>query len=851
MTAVLDTRPAPATDAGAPRWERLPAFVLRMAGFPFGWLGDLADGTTAAATGGLLVARARVAAAVAAGRQVEAAGRDDQRALRALRQGRPPGPGAVGRASPAVAAAAAELADAVDRCTDAERAVGAAYERECGATGAAATARFRDDPALQDMLLVSNESSYRTILAWLAQPCSHRPNARNTDRKQLDALVRYLQRVCAKNDTTSHFGPLMPGRFDPDLDGVAWRPGRLERAPLLSRWAADELGARLGADPAVLPGLRPRRTAGAFLCGDVLRVVELHYAERRVTDVRRAATIGPEVRLDAGELAVLHAVDGDRTVADLARRTGRPLDETVAALRRLEAAGAVVVGPDIPYGTEDPLAHLRSLLDGDGDGDLATATWRDHLDAFAADVAAFAAGDTPERSAALARLKGRFETVTGSPADRTSGGFYSDRTVVNEQCLWAADDLRVGAGLLDGLAGDLAAVYDLFLLRPRHRLVAERALLASWFDERFAGEGEVGVDRYLDAFLADLDDLEPAYRQVDAEVDAVGDLVESVLLPDAGATGPVHRVDPAVVDRVVGEHGADVPAVCNPDVMLLAASPEALAAGDVDALIGEIHATEENLSHGSFAPFLDARFPGLGEEVVARYRALLDEDEDLADVTQFHRNRTWVRTALPCHEVEAVDRSPHPRRSVTPLHALTVCRSPAGLRLRSPSQGRFLRLTVAPLAWLSTTRNPFAVFSFPWSLGGLAVEGRGRDRLPRIQVGRVVVQRALWRVPVERLASGDKLEGFVAAQAVRHELGLPRHVFARVPGELKPVYCDLDSPLLLRQLTRMTATAGTGTVELGEMLPGPGQLWLRDERGAYTSEIRYAVFSGRGGAGGA
>lgn len=845
MTAVLDARPPLPEPAGPTgRWERLPAFVLRMAGFPFGWLADLADGTTAEAAGDLLAARARVADVVAAGRQVELGGRDDQRALKALRQGRVPGPSATARATAPVAAIAADLAVAVDRCTDAERAAGAAYERECTATAASATARFRDDPALQDMLLVSNESSYRTILAWLGQPGSRRPTARNTDRKQLDALVRYLQRVCAKNDTTSHFGPLMPGRFDPDLDGVAWRPGRMERAPLLSRWAADALGARLGADPAVVPGLRPRRTAGAFLCGDVLRVVELHYAERTVRDVRRAATIGPEVRLAPAELALLRAVDGDRTVADLADRTGTAIDETLAGLRRLEAAGAVVVGPDIPYGTEDPLTHLRSLLDGDP----ATAGWRDELDGFAADVRAFATGDTPARSAALTRLKGRFEAVTGSPADRSSG-FYSDRTVVNEQCLWAADDLRVGSGVLDGLAGDLAAVYDLFLLRPRHRLVAERALLAGWFDDRFAGEGEVGVDRYLDAFLADLDDLEPAYRRVDEDVAAVGDLVESVLLPGAEATAPVHRVDPAAVDRVVREHGVDVPAVCNPDVMLLAASPEALAAGDVDALVGEIHATEENLSHGSFAPFLDARFPGLVEEVVARYRGLLEDDEDLADVTQFHRNRTWVRTALPCHEVEAVDRSPHPRRSVTPLHALSVCRTPAGLALRGPSHGRFLRLTVAPLAWLSTTRNPFAGFSFPWSLGGLAVEGRGRDRLPRIQVGRVVVQRALWRVPVERLASADKLEGFVAAQGLRHELGLPRHVFARIPGELKPVYCDLDSPLLLRQLTRMAATAATGTIELGEMLPGPGQLWLRDERGAYTSEIRYAVFSGGRGDG--
>jgi hypothetical protein len=83
---------------------------------------------------------------------------------------------------------------------------------------------------------------------------------------------------------------------------------------------------------------------------------------------------------------------------------------------------------------------------------------------------------------------------------------------------------------------------------------------------------------------------------------------------------------------------------------------------------------------------------------------------------------------------------------------------------------------------------------------------------------------------------------------LREELSLPRHVYAKLPHETKPVYCDLNSPLLVRQLARM-ASAGTGTVQLTEMLPAPSDLWLEEDGQHYTTEIRFAVTSS-GGQGG-
>jgi len=49
--------------------------------------------------------------------------------------------------------------------------------------------------------------------------------------------------------------------------------------------------------------------------------------------------------------------------------------------------------------------------------------------------------------------------------------------------------------------------------------------------------------------------------------------------------------------------------------------------------------------------------------------------------------------------------------------------------------------------------------------------------------------------------------------------------------------------IFCRAIRRMNASAGEGEeLIFSEMLPGPGQLWLRDAAGAsYTSELRFAI----------
>ena len=79
----------------------------------------------------------------------------------------------------------------------------------------------------------------------------------------------------------------------------------------------------------------------------------------------------------------------------------------------------------------------------------------------------------------------------------------------------------------------------------------------------------------------------------------------------------------------------------------------------------------------------------------------------------------------------------------------------------------------------------------------------------------------------------------VAAELARAQ-GWPRHLFARVASEPKPVFVDLASPPSLDVLAHIVRRADR--VDLSEMLPAPGEAWLEDAGGRrYVAELRVVV----------
>jgi hypothetical protein len=835
-------------DRGA--WRILPTIVLRQAGFDFDLLAPLV----------------RPEAVIAADEVLDSPVDVDDRRRIALDALKPV-------ASASARAVATRIGqDRLPRSTDLRRmaaggATGAvdAVERYLSATKARHTlmtdyrSRYTDEavasrravvelftaPRLRDVLLLSNDAVRDGYVDWLEQGGDLSSAGA---RRKLDTFTMYLQRVATKNETHSHFGPFTTGTVHRDQRGVSYTvDGADLPVTFLSHWAAELLARALSDVAELRPAVRPRRRPLAFVRDGLVDLYAFTSDTGYAADWR-FVRVG-SYNLDNTEEWLLRACDRSATLADLARQwSARGFGDAAAfdrAVRRFEAADILVVRFEIPPGDAYPLDTLLAQLDPSSDGHPEV---RD-LHELQALLTTFATADFGDRPALLATAREIFVARTGTRPHRGEGRLYADRSIVYEERRSALRNLTLGGDLAGFIETDMAVVYELALAGPRLRMRREAAILADWFSGRYSAEQPVPLDRFYEGFFDDRASLDDRCRAVEEELVQLDTTITDALLSGADPARSEVEIPRDHLTSVLDAYPSEPAAVCNPDVMIAASSAEAIAEGRFLAVVGECHAVRELISHTSFSPLVDAENPGLTAEVCAAYRSLLDVDEVLVDVVRGHPDKTAVQLQYPCPDLELFGRSAKTRGHVIQPADVFLRLHGSRLELRAHAVPGRLRLMAPPAGGPSIIKDPLSIFSFPRHFGGIPLHGRHLVHLPRLRCGRVILQRELWRVPADRfrrttdgpLADADD---FLAMRAMRREYGLPRRVFAKFPGEPKPVFVDWDAPLLVRQCVRM-ARVVAGPVEFSEMLPDHDELWLDISGCRYTSELRCAVFSGQ------
>ncbi|MDV9175930.1 lantibiotic dehydratase [Streptomyces sp. W16] len=829
-------------------WALAPIMLLRHAGFPCALLQEVADSSTPKAADAVLTHRDE---ALRIGQRLKAVLREERVGTKGdIASGvgmlRPLPPRDLARLETDLSPASLET---VKRYQDAVVALGsgwAAFEKHHAAAlarGRETVVRLFRDPALQQVLLLSNDARFEEFVGWIDGGGG---GSDGHVRRMTDLLTMYLQRVTTKNETHSHFGPLAMVRVAPDSTGISWSTGPLRRVAFLSHWAGEAMAEAFSRRPEHFETVRPRRRPLAF--GQDSRIRRYAFETRTgMPDDWRFVEVTAET-FDDDRSWLWERCDGERTVAQLrtawARRDGTPprraFDEV---LHDLVSKDWLTARWEIPVGADDPLRTLTGHLE-EAAADPAVARW------FADTLRQFADGPVEDRAAVLGRLKKNFEEITGTAANRSQGLHYSDRSVLYEEAYSPVRNMTLGQDVEHVISRELSVVYDLTLLAPRLRVRREQEILHAWTRERFGLGNPVALQHFYAGFFEDKPQLARRCEEVDRDIATLDQEITAVLL--AGATGDQHEtvVDRDRLEELLARHPATPPALCNPDVMLAARDADALAGGDFLAVVGDCHAVREVLTHSSFAPMLQAEAPELLDEVYARYLSLLDEDEVLIDLSRSHPDKTAVQLAYPCPDLEVHGLSPKSRDAVLQPHQLYVVATAERLELRARGVEGRLKL-LAPLAGGPSIRqDPLSPFAFPRHFGGVGIGSAGHTHLPRIRCGRVVLHRERWRIPANALrgwspgtrpAKGDAAE-FAAAHRLRRDLGLPRHGFLKIPDEPKPVYVDWESPLLVRQIFRL-ARRSDSPLEFSEMLPSPEQLWLEIDGERHTSELRCAVFS--------
>ncbi|MBM9508483.1 lantibiotic dehydratase [Actinacidiphila acididurans] len=860
MTSVNDSQTSTIPVPGG-AWSLVPIVVLRQAGFPMEALDPLVDSASVGEAHALLEHRKRLASLA----------RELKPVLR--RHPVPGGPQSasrVGRLRPLpgreLRRATAALPDEAARTLRAyqECAQEFAGEQEAFATrhrarldrARTAVVEAFGDERLRQVLLLSNDSAYPEFAAWL--DAFQGDMGRHT-RRMTDLLTMYLQRVTTKNETHSHFGPFTVGRVG-DVPGIAWTSEReMERRTLFSHWAAEKLAQSAAAAPGLFDFVRPRRRPLSFLREGRIDLYAFTTRDGLDTDWNFQHLGGREVA--AHEEWMWRRCDGERTIHELRSHWDTEFgpDAPVSfeqVLKELVEREWVVAEFEIPVGDHEPLAALRRQLlpaPPEQAAPILSAT-----DRFEQDLTRFATLPLAERPAALAAIKARFERLTGTPANRNSGLHYADRSILFEEAHGEPADLTIGPDIARFITDELSIVYETVLARPRLRMRRELVILTRWVAERFGADVEVPLDRLYSEFFRDRHALAQECAAVETELAALDRVITDALLGEEGVDRPEVVVERDRMEAILAAHPRTPAAVVDPDVLFAAASRQDLREGRFTAVIGDCHAVREVITHTSFGPLIQERAPELLPEVYAGYLSLLDDGEVLANLSRGHPDKSSTQLVYPCYDLEVFGRSGQSRDRVVQPSQLYVVLRDGRLELRARGVEGRLRLMAPPAGGPSIRQDPLSPFAFPRHFGGAGLDAPALDHIPRIRSGRVVLQRETWRVPAARLrgaaafdgpvertgeqAGGEESAEFVAACRLRAELGLPRHVFVKIPGEPKPVYVDWQAPLLVRQLCRLAARKG-GTLEVSEMLPTPDQRWLSVDGRRYTSELRCAVFS--------
>jgi hypothetical protein len=632
-------------------------------------------------------------------------------------------------------------------------------------------------------------------------------------------LVLYLQRVCAKNDTLSEFGPQTWGSIEAGTKRIKLNllPGITRREAFLERWTAYGAAAAINADPETQPEIAPRLHPNGRIEGQ-------NYI---FTETRESLSLDPET------FAVLERCDG--------LTPAHSLGVSFEMLHSLQERGLLRWEMEVP--AIEP--HAFDILVSDVEkwrDETARTRWLERLKSISALPVRFAA--TEDTLARIAIMSEASERLRQLGAHKESTRFlYTATNPIGEECFRECH-ISIGEHLLAEVTRDAAPWIDLW--RDNYAFVASRisAGLRSLLEQMPLENGAAP----LPAFMRHC--AESKMSLIGPGLVALGHLAfrevkEAFCIMMHGreneAEVQLAAIDCQFVRRNFTFPKFDEYTYPSADLQLSASSTEAVDRGDYEWILAELHPAVALIHHGFLWSCPDKAALSAAIRATVRGRPNLHfgfyaTDFTATTATQFYE----VLPDLTCFVMP--QRGSPGWWTVPPSEAEVFVdeeTKDVGLRHRVSGEylGSFTRSWVIPLG--------FHPFNF--SLGA---------HTPRLRCGKIIVQRRAWTVAFEELGGGDftgiSRDLVVAVERLRAARDLPRYVYIRPTektlrrsgGEgrdkdTKPVFIDFESYLFLEVFHRWLTKAGE--LEITEMLPDPEHLLWKEKDGRRTFEIRTLI----------
>lgn len=651
-------------------------------------------------------------------------------------------------------------------------------------------------------------------------------------RKQGQLIAKYLQRYCAKNDTIGFFGPIGWGRWVNVGADLTVYPGQrllATRTVYFETWAIDALSEMLARNSALLPWATPRPLPFLSLSGTTLY---LPFAR--------------PLQLPAAQATVLAACDGQKTAREVAQTvlaTALPEltseADVFAILHQLRNTRRIAWTFEVSAEEWHPERALRRQLERITPESLCAETL-DKLERLEAARAAVvdAAENVVQLNQALEQLETTFTALTGQAATREAGKTYAARTLVYEDCQRDIE-LTLGPALLQELGRPLA----LLLMSARWFTYTAAQFYLQAFRETYRKLSQKSGSPTVEfaTFWSLVQPLMPVEANQPPIAPVIAEFQKrwATLLKFAPDQRRVHYTSQDLQPRVQEVFHAPYAGwrsarYHSPDLLISAASPEAVLRGEYQLVLGEFHQGINTLdvvalasSHPTLSDLLRSIEADLPEP---RVIPLLPRN-----VAPAKRGHSALTLAKDWRLLFGADSGGVSAERALPIGLLVLEECDGELVVHTRDRSRTFPLLEIFDGLLSLQVGDAFKLLAP------------AFHTPRITIDRLVICREAWRFTPAELPwafKKDALERFVELRRWARMHQMPRYLFVRTPHEKKPFYLDLDSPVYVEMFARLVCQARAVSTEdavitVTEMLPDPAHCWLPDSAGnRYTSELR-------------
>jgi hypothetical protein len=633
-------------------------------------------------------------------------------------------------------------------------------------------------------------------------------------------LLLYLQRIAAKNDTFSEFGPSSWGiaqsgdftiRFSTDSSA-------LEREVFLERWTAQAVAAALNADSAVRPELSPR----------------LHPDGRVEGNTFVSSVSGEIISLDPATKAIVASCDGNRPAYSLG--ADLCLIENLAAqnIIRWEAEVRALE----PHAFDVLVCEIMQWRDGP-----TRKRWLDILQPFAALRAKFTeTRDVATRSEIMQQARRCLDQM-GAVAQSSQRFLYNAANPIGEDCS-RVSNFTISERMIDEVAREAEPWIDLW--RDSYAYIASRvaAGLRGLFPTTLIKDGAVALPAFLRHCEAQKMPLTSHGLVALAHIAflELKSAFQEVLANRSDAPEWTLSAEECHFVRNNFEYPRfDEYTFPSADLQISAASIDDANRGEYEWMLAELHPPIAMLHHCMYwdCPDKPAFARALARTACGQpnffYGFAPADFTAHTTVRQFDvipELSYFVAPRLGKHEWQRI---PTAETEVF----INEANGDVALRKRGSREylGSFSRYWIIPLGF-----HPFYF-------------GRG-PHMPRLRCGKVIVQRESWTVTADELGTGNftgvSRDLVIAIERLRTARNLPRFVYIRPTEQAlrrsgaegrdkdtKPIFVDLESYLFIEIFHRWLAKAGE--IEMTEMFPDPDHLLWQESDGRRTFELRTLI----------